>query len=128
MCWNFEDICYGTVVVMVLLLFSCQCNCFVFLPRCEMQLNLLLRHIVGAISYKFNFVGAMENWGLITYRETCLLVDPENTSTVQKQWIALTVGHEIAHQWFGNLVTMVCSIYAKYITVKYIICLFIFLI
>lgn len=50
--------------------------------------------------------GAMENWGLITYRETCLLVDPENTSTVQKQWIALTVGHEIAHQWFGNLVTM----------------------
>ncbi|KXZ75511.1 Puromycin-sensitive aminopeptidase-like Protein [Tribolium castaneum] len=50
--------------------------------------------------------GAMENWGLVTYRETCLLVDPQNTSAVQKQWIALVVGHELAHQWFGNLVTM----------------------
>ncbi|KAL1518164.1 hypothetical protein ABEB36_001830 [Hypothenemus hampei] len=50
--------------------------------------------------------GAMENWGLVTYRETALLVDPENTSAVSKQWIALVVGHELAHQWFGNLVTM----------------------
>nr|CAD7257222.1 unnamed protein product [Timema shepardi] len=50
--------------------------------------------------------GAMENWGLVTYRENCLLVDPKNTSAVRKQWIALVVGHEIAHQWFGNLVTM----------------------
>ncbi|XP_072390827.1 puromycin-sensitive aminopeptidase [Diabrotica undecimpunctata] len=50
--------------------------------------------------------GAMENWGLVTYRETCLLVDPKNTSAVSKQWIALVVGHELAHQWFGNLVTM----------------------
>lgn len=50
--------------------------------------------------------GAMENWGLVTYRETCLLVDPQNTATVRKQWIALVVGHELAHQWFGNLVTM----------------------
>jgi puromycin-sensitive aminopeptidase len=74
-----------------------------------MQSSLLLCLIIGTISYQFYFVGAMENWGLITYRETCLLVDPENTSTVQKQWIALTVGHEIAHQWFGNLVTMVRS-------------------
>lgn len=50
--------------------------------------------------------GAMENWGLVTYRETYLLVDPDNTSLIRKQSIALTVGHEIAHQWFGNLVTM----------------------
>lgn len=50
--------------------------------------------------------GAMENWGLITYRETFLLVDAQNTSLIRKQSIALTVGHEIAHQWFGNLVTM----------------------
>lgn len=50
--------------------------------------------------------GAMENWGLVTYRESCLLVDSENTAAVRKQWIALVVGHELAHQWFGNLVTM----------------------
>ena len=50
--------------------------------------------------------GAMENWGLVTYRETCLLVDVENTSVRQKQWIVLVVAHELAHQWFGNLVTM----------------------
>ncbi|KAL4707753.1 hypothetical protein ACJJTC_014934 [Scirpophaga incertulas] len=50
--------------------------------------------------------GAMENWGLVTYRETCLLVDDEHTSAVRRQWIALVVGHELAHQWFGNLVTM----------------------
>ncbi|KAG9511390.1 Puromycin-sensitive aminopeptidase, partial [Fragariocoptes setiger] len=50
--------------------------------------------------------GAMENWGLVTYRETCLLVDPSQTSTDRKQYIALVVAHELAHQWFGNLVTM----------------------
>lgn len=50
--------------------------------------------------------GAMENWGLVTYRETCLLVDPGNTATSRKQWVALVVAHEFAHQWFGNLVTM----------------------
>lgn len=50
--------------------------------------------------------GAMENWGLVTYRESMILVDSKNTSMIQRQSIALTVGHEIAHQWFGNLVTM----------------------
>ncbi|XP_026480740.1 puromycin-sensitive aminopeptidase [Ctenocephalides felis] len=50
--------------------------------------------------------GAMENWGLVTYRETAILIDPKNSSAQTKQWVALTVGHEIAHQWFGNLVTM----------------------
>ncbi|KAL1129384.1 hypothetical protein AAG570_013911 [Ranatra chinensis] len=50
--------------------------------------------------------GAMENWGLVTYRQSCLLVDSENTSASRKQWIAIVVGHELAHQWFGNLVTM----------------------
>jgi hypothetical protein len=68
---------------------------------------LLMSRIVSALNSQFHFVGAMENWGLVTYRETCLLVDPENTSAVRKQWIALVVGHELAHQWFGNLVTMV---------------------
>ncbi|MDB5238099.1 MAG: hypothetical protein JWM46_369 [Candidatus Kaiserbacteria bacterium] len=50
--------------------------------------------------------GAMENWGAITYRESALLVDPEHSSTMTKQWVALVIAHEIAHQWFGNLVTM----------------------
>jgi aminopeptidase N len=63
--------------------------------------------IFSELNFQFHFVGAMENWGLVTYRESCLLVDPENTSAVRKQWIVLVVGHEIAHQWFGNLVTMV---------------------
>ena len=50
--------------------------------------------------------GAMENWGLVIYRETALLFDPETTSQDRKQYIALVIAHEIAHQWFGNLVTM----------------------
>ncbi|CUG87639.1 aminopeptidase, putative [Bodo saltans] len=49
--------------------------------------------------------GAMENWGLITYRETALLCD-DSSSAVHRQWVALVVAHELAHQWFGNLVTM----------------------
>lgn len=52
----------------------------------------------------------MENWGLVTYRETALLIDPKNSSLKSKQWVALVVGHELAHQWFGNLVTMVYKI------------------
>lgn len=50
--------------------------------------------------------GAMENWGLITYREIALLADPKNTSISGKQYIATVVAHELSHQWFGNLVTM----------------------
>ncbi len=50
--------------------------------------------------------GAMENWGAVTYRESTLLVDEERTSTGNKQWVALVIAHELAHQWFGNLVTM----------------------
>jgi puromycin-sensitive aminopeptidase len=50
--------------------------------------------------------GAMENWGAITYRESALLVDEDHSSISNKQWVALVIAHEIAHQWFGNLVTM----------------------
>ncbi|XP_063887388.1 aminopeptidase N-like [Scylla paramamosain] len=49
--------------------------------------------------------GAMENWGLITYRETAMLYDPKVSSAYNKQWVATVVAHELAHQWFGNLVT-----------------------
>ena len=50
--------------------------------------------------------GAMENWGCITFREHAMLVDPDNTSLGAKQHVAMVVAHELAHQWFGNLVTM----------------------
>ncbi len=50
--------------------------------------------------------GAMENWGAITYREVALLVDPEHSSAATKQRVAIIIAHEIAHMWFGNLVTM----------------------
>ena len=50
--------------------------------------------------------GAMENWGLITYREVLLLADPKRTGISGKHSIATVVSHELAHQWFGNLVTM----------------------
>ncbi|XP_067616976.1 aminopeptidase N [Eurosta solidaginis] len=49
--------------------------------------------------------GAMENWGLITYRETTMLYEEGVSATTNKQRIASVVGHELAHQWFGNLVT-----------------------
>jgi puromycin-sensitive aminopeptidase len=48
----------------------------------------------------------MENWGAITFRESSVLIDKEHSSLSNKQWVATTVAHELAHQWFGNLVTM----------------------
>jgi len=48
----------------------------------------------------------MENWGAITFRETILLYDSKTSSTKTKQYIAEVISHELAHQWFGNLVTM----------------------
>ncbi|XP_067293179.1 alanyl (membrane) aminopeptidase b, tandem duplicate 1 [Pseudorasbora parva] len=50
--------------------------------------------------------GAMENWGLITYRETALLYDEEISSNGNKERIVTIIAHELAHQWFGNLVTI----------------------
>ncbi|KAL2087680.1 hypothetical protein ACEWY4_016508 [Coilia grayii] len=50
--------------------------------------------------------GAMENWGLTTYRESGLLYDPEKSSPSDKLGITKVIAHELAHQWFGNLVTM----------------------
>ncbi len=52
------------------------------------------------------FGGAMENWGGITYYETALLFDPKNSSAATKQRIFEVIAHEVAHQWFGDLVTM----------------------
>ncbi|XP_039629022.1 aminopeptidase N-like isoform X2 [Polypterus senegalus] len=53
----------------------------------------------------FNFF-AMENWGLLVYHENGLLLDPNDSSTQNKEAIVLILGHELAHQWFGNLVTL----------------------
>ncbi|XP_076074224.1 glutamyl aminopeptidase-like [Mytilus galloprovincialis] len=54
-----------------------------------------------------NFVsGAMEHWGLITYREVNMLYDPNEASSANLQRVAVVIAHEISHQWFGNIVTM----------------------
>jgi len=50
--------------------------------------------------------GAMENWGLITYRTTAVLFDEKTSAARYKNRVAYVVSHELAHQWFGNLVTM----------------------
>ena len=50
--------------------------------------------------------GAMENWGLVTYREAYLAIDEANASVEMKQRVATVIAHELAHQWFGDLVTM----------------------
>lgn len=50
--------------------------------------------------------GAMENWGLVTYRTTAVLFDEETSAAAYKTRVVYVVAHELAHQWFGNLVTM----------------------
>ena len=50
--------------------------------------------------------GAMENLGCVTFREAILLADPENSSRSELERLAEVVEHEIAHMWFGDLVTM----------------------
>ena len=50
--------------------------------------------------------GAMENWGLVTYRETAMLFDESKSSLAGKRRVIEVIAHELAHQWFGNLVTM----------------------
>ncbi|XP_013142035.1 PREDICTED: membrane alanyl aminopeptidase-like [Papilio polytes] len=49
--------------------------------------------------------GAMENWGLLTYREALILFDPLNSNNFYRQRVANIVSHEVVHMWFGNLVT-----------------------
>lgn len=49
--------------------------------------------------------GAMENWGLLTYREMSMLYDENHSPITNKQDIRNVIAHEISHQWFGNLVS-----------------------
>jgi len=64
------------------------------LPKCD---------LIGLPDFS---AGAMENWGLITFRESCLLAEPETSSQSGREGVALVGNHELSHQWFGNLVTM----------------------
>jgi hypothetical protein len=59
-----------------------------------------------AVPGSSQFFGAMENWGAIMYFEPVLLVDPRLSSQSDRKEVFVTVAHEIAHQWFGDLVTM----------------------
>lgn len=58
--------------------------------------------LIGIPDFAF---GAMENWGAITFRENLLLRDPGSTSRAGEERICEVIAHELAHQWFGNLVT-----------------------
>jgi len=49
--------------------------------------------------------GAMENWGLVTYRESRMLYDEKESSAIAQQNVASVITHEITHMWFGNLLT-----------------------
>ncbi|KAI5952527.1 hypothetical protein KGF54_003394 [Candida jiufengensis] len=69
----------------------------------EIQYPLPKLDLIAVHSFSHN---AMENWGLITYRSTALLYNPTKSDPSYKQKVAYVVAHELAHQWFGNLVTM----------------------
>jgi aminopeptidase N len=58
------------------------------------------------LAFPSGFAGAMENWGGVTYNEDALLFDPLTSSETTRQQIFLVIAHELAHQWFGDLVTM----------------------
>ena len=59
-----------------------------------------------AVSGGGGFGGAMENWGGITFAEPALLYDPATSSQSQQERVFEVIAHEMAHQWFGDLVTM----------------------
>ncbi|XP_036454251.1 leucyl-cystinyl aminopeptidase isoform X2 [Colossoma macropomum] len=68
----------------------------------EIEYPLRKLDLVGIPDF---LAGAMENWGLITFRETTLLIG-DHSSPIDKQLVTSVIAHELAHQWFGNLVTM----------------------
>lgn len=58
-----------------------------------------------AVPNEFYKIGAMENWGMVTYRERYLMHNPNLATASEKQFVATIISHEFAHQWFGNLIT-----------------------
>jgi len=63
-------------------------------------------HITDLFAIPDFAAGAMENWGLITYRETAIFYDPQSTSSADKQWVGVVISHELAHQ------VKLCSVFA----------------
>jgi puromycin-sensitive aminopeptidase len=61
---------------------------------------------IGAFSLRYFAAGAMENLGCITFRDTALLIDPATAARAELERVADVVAHELAHMWFGDLVTM----------------------
>ncbi|KAL3120399.1 hypothetical protein niasHT_005720 [Heterodera trifolii] len=103
---------------------GCACRVYT-LPGKTEQAKLALKLVAQAVDFFtdwFNFpmplpkcdvlavpdfaMGAMENWGLITARESSVLYDPAKSSSSHRQWLTTVMSHEVAHFWFGNLVTM----------------------
>uniref|UniRef100_A0A6Q2YGK0 Aminopeptidase n=1 Tax=Esox lucius TaxID=8010 RepID=A0A6Q2YGK0_ESOLU len=70
---------------------------------CTFDVSLIIIYQIALPDFYF---GAMENWGLVTYRETNLLYDPLISSNSNKEKTATIIAHELAHMWFGNLVTL----------------------
>ncbi|CAJ1366412.1 unnamed protein product [Effrenium voratum] len=114
---EFEFISASTKSGVLARIFACPGNS----KRCSLALKCCIRALefydeFFGLSYplpKMDMIaipdfsaGAMENWGLVTYREVALLCDEDTVSATQKQRICSVITHELAHQWFGNLVTM----------------------
>lgn len=70
------------------------------------KINSTKLHIFHFLNFLPPFPDGMEHWGFITFRETSLLIDPARSNPQAQKTVTLIVCHEIAHQWFGNLVTM----------------------
>lgn len=73
----------------------------------QSKANLTEQTLISSCCYRLSLSlslgkGAMENWGLVTYRETALMIDEAKASPQQKQRVAIVVAHELAHQWFGK--------------------------
>ncbi len=62
-----------------------------------MRRNLYVSHSADEITIPDYDAGAMENWGLITYREAALLYNPDFSTTADKQYVVSTIAHELAH-------------------------------
>ena len=73
--------------------------------HCWLYFMIHLRHVnyIDMIAIPDFTSGAMENWGLITFRETALLYNKRTGSSNAKRRVAMVVSHELAHMWFGNL-------------------------